>query len=89
MRCKVFNEYDICKTLIGFQVQYVRDPDVAVAVMKQSDCKGYVLERVLSCPAWAPIISLERYARNVLIQVLLTPPPCLPPSITLYFMNDI
>ena len=45
----------------GFQVQYVRDPDVAVAVMKQSDCKGYVLERVLSCPAWAPIISLERY----------------------------
>ena len=48
----------------GFRVEYVRDSDVAVAVMKQSDCKGYVLERVLSCPAWAPIISLERYVRT-------------------------
>ena len=50
----------------GFRVKYVRDSDVAVAVMKQSECKGYVLERVLSCPAWAPIISLERYVRTVI-----------------------
>jgi hypothetical protein len=63
-RGRVFDLYHIKCTYVGFQVQYVRDPDVAVAVMKQSDCKGYVLERVLSCPAWAPIISLERYVRT-------------------------
>lgn len=64
MRDKFFDEHIMNCIFVGFQVQYVRDPDVAVAVMKQSDCKGYVLERVLSCPAWAPIISLERYART-------------------------
>lgn len=79
------NSYDIYCTYIGFQVQYVRDPDVAVAVMKQSDCKGYVLERVLSCPAWDPIISLERYIRTYLpnyftLRPLAFLPPLLSPS---------
>jgi hypothetical protein len=39
----------------GFKVQYVKNPKLAVAVMKESNDKGFGLERVLSCPAWVYI----------------------------------
>lgn len=37
----------------------VRDPDLAVLVMKQSNHKGNALEKYMASPAWLPILSLE------------------------------
>lgn len=45
--------------LRGIRLVNVSDPEVAMAVLRASDCKGDALERNVATPAWAPVLSLE------------------------------
>ena len=44
---------------IGVPVIMISDPELAAIVLKESNRKGYALEKYSSVPAWKPIISLE------------------------------
>ncbi|OQR87134.1 hypothetical protein THRCLA_10493 [Thraustotheca clavata] len=43
----------------GVPILWIDDPHVAARVLKASGTKGIFLERILSEPAWLPVISLE------------------------------
>lgn len=51
--------FRILGIISGTNLMIVRDPDLAVLVMKQSNHKGNALEKYMASPAWLPILSLE------------------------------
>ncbi|SPR00622.1 unnamed protein product (mitochondrion) [Plasmodiophora brassicae] len=49
----------VCCWLRGAHCVFVTDADTARRVLRASDTKGPIIERLLAGPAWAPVLSLE------------------------------